>query len=271
MSPRSLVAVALLVTASCAPTVPTQPSAAAEPPADEPLLSAGVFLHVVPMVVRAEERVDASRPVRVLLMSDKPEELARVLGARVQATHADQVVATLAPGLVWDDAPGDAFVAPSFVVDYDSEVVARLRDAAGARLSSGIAAVRDYVAEVIENKNMTRGWDVASTVAERREGDCTEHAVLMAALARAVGVPARVIQGLVLVIGEEGVGAFGHAWAEVRTGEGWRLVDATDAGERRDVIHVPLHLLRDESHSYAMTMLGDLQRVWISGVEVLGN
>ena len=39
----------------------------------------------------------------------------------------------------------------------------------------------------------------AAEVARSREGDCTEHAVLLAALARARGIPARVAMGLVYV------------------------------------------------------------------------
>jgi transglutaminase-like putative cysteine protease len=54
-------------------------------------------------------------------------------------------------------------------------------------------------------------------------GDCSEAAVLTAALLRASGVPARVAMGFASV----GRGVFiGHAWAEARLGEQWVGVDA---------------------------------------------
>jgi len=56
------------------------------------------------------------------------------------------------------------------------------------------------------------------------EGDCGEHAALFVGLCRAVGLPARVANGIAYS-GE--LGAFGgHAWAEVYVGE-WVAVDPT--------------------------------------------
>ena len=58
-----------------------------------------------------------------------------------------------------------------------------------------------------------------------REGDCTEHAVFLAALARARGIPARVAIGLVYV---GRLQAFGyHMWTEVYVDKRWIPVDAT--------------------------------------------
>ena len=62
-------------------------------------------------------------------------------------------------------------------------------------------------------------------VAKSREGDCTEHAVLLAALLRARGVPARVAIGLVYVAKSQ---AFGfHMWTEAWVDRGWLPLDAT--------------------------------------------
>ncbi len=60
----------------------------------------------------------------------------------------------------------------------------------------------------------------ALQVLEKRVGDCNEHAVLFVALARAAGLPARTVVGLVPVDGR----FYYHAWAEVYLGD-WVAVD----------------------------------------------
>src|SRR2546422_771175 len=60
----------------------------------------------------------------------------------------------------------------------------------------------------------------ALQVLEGRVGDCNEHAVLFVALARAAGLPARTVVGLVPVDGR----FYYHAWAEVYLGD-WVAVD----------------------------------------------
>src|SRR2546426_408623 len=60
----------------------------------------------------------------------------------------------------------------------------------------------------------------AVQVLKARVGDCNEHAVLFVALARAAGVPARTVAGLVPVDGR----FYYHAWAEVYLGD-WVAVD----------------------------------------------
>ena len=58
-------------------------------------------------------------------------------------------------------------------------------------------------------------------------GDCTEHAVLVVALMRAAGIPARVVDGIVFASDRGGQGMAGyHAWAEIWLGQ-WIGVDAT--------------------------------------------
>ena len=77
----------------------------------------------------------------------------------------------------------------------------------------------------------------ALAVFEGRRGDCTEHTTLFVALARAAGLPARPVAGLLLVDGR----LYYHDWAEVYL-NGWVAVDPTldqmpaDAGHLRLVI-----------------------------------
>ncbi|MBU0549957.1 transglutaminase-like domain-containing protein [Myxococcota bacterium] len=68
------------------------------------------------------------------------------------------------------------------------------------------------------------------------EGDCNEHAVLFAALARAVGVPTRVVLGLVY---QEGAWGY-HAWNEVWVEGGFLSLDVTWDQHPTDVGHLKL-------------------------------
>ena len=68
-----------------------------------------------------------------------------------------------------------------------------------------------------------------------KRGDCNEHAVLTAALMRSVGIPCRLITGLVYTNG-----AFAyHAWNEAFVGE-WISVDATFDQVPADATHLRL-------------------------------
>src|SRR5262249_44112242 len=99
------------------------------------------------------------------------------------------------------DRPVGQHTRPSFLIDYDQpvfkDVLAQARDELGAKPT--VEDVTRFVDHFITKKGLARGYDIASVVAARREGDCTEHAVLLTALARAFKFPARVASGIVLV------------------------------------------------------------------------
>ena len=73
----------------------------------------------------------------------------------------------------------------------------------------------------------------ALEVLEDRAGDCNEHAALMAALARAAGLPARIVVGVVYT----GNGFFYHAWNEVWV-NGWVSLDPVMSQFPADATHV---------------------------------
>lgn len=97
-------------------------------------------------------------------------------------------------------------------------------EVAGKEADSWNAArlLERWVHRNLTEKNLRTNFATAAEVLERREGDCTEHAVLLAALARARKIPARLVVGLVYHRG-----AFvGHMWTEVHCGI-WVPLDAT--------------------------------------------
>ena len=60
-------------------------------------------------------------------------------------------------------------------------------------------ALRDLVHAHISDKHLSTAYASASETARTGSGDCTEHAVLLAAVLKARGIPARVCHGLVYV------------------------------------------------------------------------
>ncbi|MHB1847301.1 MAG: transglutaminase-like domain-containing protein [Deltaproteobacteria bacterium] len=104
--------------------------------------------------------------------------------------------------------------------------------------------------------------DRATDVLARREGDCTEHSLLFVSLARAAGIPARLVHGLVYAQGSDGQsGLFWHQWAEVYTGE-WVAVDPTFGQPVADATHLELG---EGDETDAVALMGQLH------ISVLGE
>jgi hypothetical protein len=72
------------------------------------------------------------------------------------------------------------------------------------------------------------GYGSALEAFRTRRGDCTEYAVLLAAMGRAAGVPTRVVSGLVYSRSFEGERYVfvPHAWVHAWTGTSWQSFDA---------------------------------------------
>jgi transglutaminase-like putative cysteine protease len=111
---------------------------------------------------------------------------------------------------------------------------------------------RRFVHAYITRKDLSVGFAGAAEVARTRAGDCTEHAVLLAAVLRGAGIRARVVAGLVYAdhVGVGGAPAFGyHLWTQALVGpEGsrrWVDLDATLSAERHfDATHIALAIAR---------------------------
>ncbi len=115
----------------------------------------------------------------------------------------------------------------------NKEIISLAREAVGDTKDAAEAArkIENFVHEYITEKNLSVGYASAAEVAASRQGDCTEHAVLTAAMCRAAGVPARVTSGIVYIsdfVGRKNVFA-GHAWVQAYVGGKWIGIDATRA------------------------------------------
>ena len=89
-------------------------------------------------------------------------------------------------------------------------------------------AAEDFVRGYISGKTLSVGYASALEVSRNRRGDCTEHALLLAALGRAEGIPTRVLTGFARVpqFGSQTDVFVPHAWMEAYVDGAWQGFDA---------------------------------------------
>ena len=120
-------------------------------------------------------------------------------------------------------------VKDAMIVRKKSEIVGHQTDAlAAARL------VHDWVFDNLEKKPLV-SIPSARDVLEIKRGDCNEHAALVTALARAAGIPTRIVVGVVYQNGA----FYYHAWNKMWVGQ-WVEVDATFGQFPADATHLRL-------------------------------
>ena len=119
---------------------------------------------------------------------------------------------------------GSALKPSVFVQSSDEKIVKLAKSIVGDEKDAveAMKKLNRWVYRSLE-KEFTASMSNALDTLERKGGDCTEHSVLFVALARAVGLPAREVGGV--VYSEEG-GFFFHQWAEVYVGR-WVATDPT--------------------------------------------
>ncbi|GEA02448.1 hypothetical protein KUL17_13450 [Alteromonas sp. KUL17] len=176
-------------------------------------------------------------------------------------------------------SPHSQYLANTFVIDYEEASVKAVTDAFLSDYGKGLKAeddgidasvqetkVESYSAEVgakieafianyITEPSYIHSFSFASTVAKSRSGDCTEYAVLSAALARALAIPARVVVGTIIVDDGSTVEAIGHAWNEFWfDGRWWRIDAAMYGAESAKTFYLPSHILKNEGPGYALSL-----------------
>jgi len=137
--------------------------------------------------------------------------------------------------------------APEFMARFKSELAAepllQSNDIAIVQKAMAITGLERDARRVAEKlntwvhdslvKEVTFSVPNAVQVLRTRRGDCNEHTQLYVALARAVGIPARIATGLAYVRGK----FYYHAWPEVWLGD-WVPVDPTFGQFPADAAHL---------------------------------
>jgi hypothetical protein len=185
-----------------------------------------------------------------------PDTASQTVKANADGTYTVTVVPVEMPKdakrpYAGKDAAALAAMKPSKEVQSDDEKVMALAKTVGETAPAGAAdaaeaarKIETFVRKYINKKDLSVGYASATEVARTRQGDCTEHAVLLAALCRASGIPAQVVMGVAYVkqFGSTassppsggGKAIFGpHAWVRAYVGDRWVDLDAAlgyDAG-----------------------------------------
>lgn len=145
------------------------------------------------------------------------------------------------PGLPVLPSERRAALAVTSSVDAGDPALAELARTVTAGASDPAARVERLVDWTYRNleKDLASNLTTASQVLAHRQGDCTEHALLFVALARAAGIPAREVSGLVYM--GDGYQRFGwHAWAEVELAGRWVQVDPSWGEPLANATHLTL-------------------------------
>ena len=223
---------------------------------------------------------DCRRAVYVLslkdgqAMPDLPQggaqSVERIDAKRVRVT-VDLMDAAAAPK---QDTADRRFIEPSSTADAADPAIVELTERALRGIPDDpvarAEALRVFVHHYINDKSLGVGFASASEVCATREGDCSEHAVLLVALLRAAGIPSRAVSGVVYVdsfVGERQVFGF-HMWAQALLPVGgelrWVNVDATMPDNTPyDATHIAL--------STSSLADGDIVNSMAALVGLLGN
>lgn len=130
--------------------------------------------------------------------------------------------------------------------------------------------LQQWVYKNIAYKDLTLGFASAKETFQRRQGDCTEHAVLLASLLRSLGIPSRVAIGLIYLPNQDSeLGKFVfHMWTEAYIGSreqgDWVPLDATNPEPLPDATHIKLA-------DSALTNTHDLMSLTEQVIHIMGK
>lgn len=144
----------------------------------------------------------------------------------------ETVPATPAPPVSMTDE-----LAPSPLVQSDAPAIVAAAESVTAGAASDAEKARrlvDWVYRLLR-KQPVMSVPNALEVLENKVGDCNEHAVLLAALGRAAGIPTRIEAGLVFMKGQ----FYYHAWNAFYLGR-WVTADAVFNQMPADISHLRL-------------------------------
>jgi transglutaminase-like putative cysteine protease len=226
------------------------------------------------VVPQTSTRIDDPRDVRRmrLRLTGLGADLPRSDLHGVQQEISGDVVSlvdprTLSPGR--PDSDASRYLAPEPFIESDApEIIAESRIAAGGAATDRARAERltRYVNALIDKKP-TVSLPSAREVLRTKVGDCNEHTALYVAMARALGIPARIAVGLVFVHGA----FYYHAWPEVYVDRGlWLPVDPTLNQFPADATHLRLARGGLDKQAVILPLIGHM-RIDVLDVELAAN
>jgi len=159
-----------------------------------------------------------------------------------------------------DEAALEALKPTRFLQSDNPKVIALAGKAVGdaTDAAEAVRRIETFVRKYVSKKSLSIGYATAAEVVESKQGDCSEHAVLLAAMCRAVGIPAQVVMGMAYVeeFGELRHVFVGHAWARALVGGKWVDLDGAMKGFEAGHIALAVGNGNPESFFQMLTSLG---------------
>ena len=228
---------------------------------------------------------DAVRSAEEDLASPVAEPPLRIVSARrdAGAEVSELVLRLVRPPLPdnWVRSPREsmspeveAYLRGGFHLNLADPRLERLLDRCGGGVENGgsvpdradtVRCLERLVDRFIQNKSLAYGFAGLEEVLSGREGDCTEHALLLVALLRKSGIPARLAYGLILTE----VGFIGHAWVEAYGAGRWHWLDPSFPEGRPYGLKIRLGVMDPAEPIWASLSLALLQVVGGVNGEIL--
>jgi hypothetical protein len=154
-----------------------------------------------------------------------------------------------------------------YVQSEDEAIKAQAKEIAKGETDSWKVAqsLCHWVHQAIRDKNLSVGFGSAKQTLQALKGDCTEHTVLFIALARSIGIPARICAGITYY----NDAFYYHFWPEVYVGA-WVAMDPTLGQIQADATHIQLAggtLESDSAVEYGEGVIRTLDRLQIEKIE----
>jgi transglutaminase-like putative cysteine protease len=207
------------------------------------------LLQAAAVVPAMRRRIDEPRDVRLLRLELNGADLTNADlqggGQTVRGSTIELVdPQSLEPGPLEEDV--DEYLKPEPLIESDApEIHAEAEKAVAGAVDTRARAEKltRYVNGLLDKKP-TISLPSARDVLRTKVGDCNEHTALYVAMARSIGIPARIAVGLTYVRGVTGAFYY-HAWPEVYIDEGddrglWLPVDPTLNEFPADATHLRL-------------------------------
>jgi transglutaminase-like putative cysteine protease len=191
-----------------------------------------------PAAVR-EMRVKLSgvKDRELLISSERQTYSVQPNGEALLVVRVEDLAGIKAPDIPMPREKFPLDLGPSLFIQSDSpELVARAKEVVGGERNALKASDRivRWVHDTLK-KRFSATFSNALDVLAAGGGDCTEHSVLYVALARAAGLPAREVSGI-MYCGEDDAFYY-HQWAEAFVGK-WIAVDPTFGQAQADATHI---------------------------------
>lgn len=181
-----------------------------------------------------DQEAKRQRLIMYSSLTDLSNMFPKTLYQSVKRNSKDRVVLEIldeAVNLDLDDKkPAEEDLASSTLIQSDyAPIKAKVEELTKELVNETekLKTIQSFVYQHMEKKNYSKAMASASDAFESGEGDCTEHACLLAAMARSAGLPTRMVAGLVAVPDGALTNCRFHMWNEVYLDGHWIYVDAT--------------------------------------------